>query len=79
MLATSLEIHMLDAHKRQTLEKFPEEKKGEEDRQADISGDEGIDIPWTRQKYLESIEDDDDGDEKGSEVAGVRLQGCLVG
>ena len=45
LLATSLEVHMLDAHKLRTLEKFPEEKQGEEYRQADISGDEGIDIP----------------------------------
>jgi hypothetical protein len=45
LLATSLEVHMWDAHKLRTLENFPEEKKGEEDRQADISGDEGIDVP----------------------------------
>jgi hypothetical protein len=32
-----------------------------------------------RQKYLESVEQDDEVDEKDAEVAGVRLEGCLVG
>ena len=78
LLATSLEVHMCDAHELWTLENLPEEIKNQEDGQADISSNEGIDVPWIRQKYLESVEEDDGGDEKDSKVAGVRLQGCLV-
>ena len=75
----SCEVHIRDAHELRKHEDFPEEIEDQEDGQADISGNEGIDVPFLRQKDLESVEQDNEIDANNSEVAGVRLEGCLIG
>jgi len=77
--ATSCEVHIWDAYEFGTLVEFPEEIERHENGQADIRRDESIDVPRTRQKHLESVEKEDDADEEDTEVAGIRLEGCLVG
>jgi hypothetical protein len=77
--ATRSEIHIFDAYKFGTLDDFPEEIEHQKDGQADISGDEKVDIPFTSQEHLESVEQNDDADEKDTEVAGIRLEGRFVG
>jgi len=75
----SCEVHICDAHELGKHEDFPEEIEDQEDGQADISGNKVIDVPIIRQKDLESIEKNNEIDTKNAEVAGVRLEGCLIG
>ena len=76
--ATSHEVHILNAHKLGAFDNLPAKIKYQEDRQADIRRDEGIDVPRARQEHLESVEENDEVDPKYAKVAGVRLQGRLV-
>jgi len=76
--AAGREVHIWDAHELWPIDNLPEEIKDQEDWQADVSSDEVIDVPWLQQKYLESVEQDDETDKKDAEVAGIGLEGCFV-
>lgn len=75
----SCEVHIREAHEHRTRDNLPKDAEDQKDDQANISGYESRSVPWSLQKYLESVEHDDDADEKYAEIAGVRLEGRLVG
>jgi hypothetical protein len=75
---TSCEVHIWDAHKLGALSNLPDEVEEQEYGQADVSGDERINVPLAGQKHLESVEQNNEVDEKDAKVASVRLEGCLV-
>ena len=61
--ATGCEVHIRNMHELWTLCDLPEEIETQENRQADVGSNEFIDDPWLGQKYLESVEQDDEIDE----------------
>ena len=61
--AASCEVHIWNMHELRTLCDLPEEIETQENREANIGSNEVIGVPWLSQKYLESVEQDDEIDE----------------
>ena len=58
------------------LEDFPEEVEDEEDGDADVVGDEVVDVECGAED-VEAVENDDDGEEGEGRPRGVGLEGRL--
>ena len=75
----SMEIHIRDTNKLGALNDLPEKIKHKEYRQADISRNERVHIPFPMQEDLESVEQRDHRHEEDPKIGCVGLEGRFIG
>ena len=69
-----VEVHIDGVDEPGALDQFPGEEEDEEDRDADIGGDEVVDAEGVAEG-VEAVEDDDHGEEDQGGPGGVGLEG----